>query len=112
MRRLLLNLTVALCAAVPLPALAQDDPDSLPEGEGREDAFYMCSACHSFQLISRQGMSRAMWDDTITLMNDRHGMMELEADERARILDYLAETFPPTAASPTGRRGWTNPFQP
>ncbi len=103
-------LAVALCFSA-TAGQAQDDPDSLPEGAGREDAFYMCSACHSFQVVSRQGMTREMWDSTIQLMNDRHRMIELLPDERERILTYLAETYPPVAGgASTGRRGWTNPF--
>ena len=101
----------ALCAAIATPAFAFDDPEDLPEGPGREDAFYNCIACHSFQVVVRQGMSRAMWDDTLTLMVERHGMWEMAEDERALVLDYLSEHYPAVAS--TGRsRGWVNPFAP
>lgn len=93
------------------PAAAFEDPEDLPEGPGREEAFYNCVACHSFQVVVRQGMSRGMWDDTMTLMVERHGMWELEEEERELIIDYLSTHFP--ASSDTGaRRGWTNPFAP
>jgi hypothetical protein len=98
----------AMCAAVASPAAAFDELDALPDGPGREESFYSCIACHSFQVVTRQGMSRAMWDDTITLMVERHGMPELQPDEREIIVEYLAEKFPPTAGG--SRRGWTNPF--
>lgn len=63
------------------------------------------------QVVTRQGMSRAMWEDTLRLMVERHGMPELEPDERELILSYLAEHFP-AATGTGGRRGWTNPFAP
>ena len=98
-------------AIIASPAVAYDDPEDLPEGPGREESFYSCVACHSFQVVVRQGMSRGMWDDTLTLMVERHGMWELEEEERELILDYLSTHFP--ASSETGtRRGWTNPFAP
>lgn len=99
----------ALCAALAAPAVAFEDPDDMPEGEGREDTFYACVACHSMQVVTRQGMTRAMWEDTITLMVERHGMPDLDPDERELILGYLSEHFPAAAGS---RRGWTNPFAP
>jgi hypothetical protein len=81
--------------------------DDLPPGEGREDTFYLCGACHSFNLVSRQGMSRGMWDNTLTLMVERHGMLELEDWERTLILDYLTAAYPPSQAPAAG---WSNPF--
>ena len=102
-------LGAALAAALALPAAAFDDPESLPEGPGREEAFYACIACHSMQVVTRQGMTRPMWEDTLRLMVERHGMPELEPDEHALILSYLAEHFP---ASTGTRRGRTNPFAP
>jgi hypothetical protein len=101
----------ALCAAIAAPAHAFEDPDDLPEGPGREETFFNCIACHSFQVVVRQGMSRPMWDDTLRLMVERHGMWELDEDERQLVLDYLSEHFPPTVSSGT-RRGWVNPFAP
>jgi hypothetical protein len=56
-------------------------------------------------------MSRPMWEDTLTLMVERHGMPELDEEERLLILDYLSEHYPGTAETGT-RRGWTNPFAP
>jgi hypothetical protein len=103
----------ALCAALLSgPALAFDDPEDMPEGAGREDTFYTCIACHSLQVVTRQGMSREMWEDTITLMVTRHGMPDLDPDERDVIVAYLAEHFPAAAPDGGGRRGWVNPFAP
>lgn len=99
--------TAALVLALALPAGAIDGPEDLPEGEGRDETFYSCVACHSLQVVTRQGMTHGMWQDTLHLMVERHGMFELEEDEFELILSYLSEHFP--AAQATGR-GWTNPF--
>lgn len=101
----------ALAAVIALPAAAFDDPEDMPEGAGREETFYACIACHSLQVVTRQGMTRPMWDDTLRLMVERHGMMELEPEERGLILDYLSEQFPAQTGT-GGRRGWVNPFAP
>lgn len=101
----------ALSVAIPATTFAFDNPEDLPEGEGREDAFYNCIACHSFQVVVRQGMSRPMWDDTLNLMVERHGMWEMDEEERQLVLDYLSEHFPPTVSTGTSR-GWVNPFTP
>lgn len=87
------------------PAGAFETPEDLPPGNGRDEAFYWCSACHSFNLVSRQGMSRLLWDDTLTLMVEKHGMVEPTVDERALLLDYLTSVYPPGK-----KRGWQNPF--
>lgn len=97
-----------LAALVAGPALGFDEPEDLPEGEGREETFYLCIACHSFTLVANQRMSRELWDDTFQFMIDRHGMFEPGNEERALIVDYLAHAFPPQRA----QRGWTNPFAP
>ncbi len=83
-----------------------EDPESFPDGPGRDDAFYACGACHSFKLVASQGFSRERWDDTISLMTERHGMPKLEGKDRELILNYLAKTFAPK----TEPRGFQNPF--
>ena len=87
------------------PAGAFEKPEDLPPGVGRDEAFYWCSACHSFNLVSRQGMGRPLWDDTLNLMVEKHGMVEPTGDERALLLDYLSSVYPPAK-----KRGWQNPF--
>lgn len=83
-----------------------EDPESFPPGEGRDDTFYTCSACHAFKLVASQGFSRERWDETIDLMVDRHGMAKPEAKDREILLNYLASAFPPKASP----RGFQNPF--
>src|SRR5690606_8715997 len=81
-----------------------DVPENLPDGPNREEIFWFCTACHSSELIRRQGLSRDRWDDVLTWMTERHGMAPLDGAERDKYLDYLSEALPPR------RRGFTNPF--
>lgn len=114
--RSLFPLLLLVFACAGLNALAQqpqpqfvpqaEDPDSYPDGPGRDDAFYACGACHAFKLVASQGFSRERWEETIDLMTERHGMAKLEGKDREIILDYLAKTFP----AKTGPRGFQNPF--
>jgi hypothetical protein len=111
-----LALAALLGAALAAPAQAQgpapreETVESLPPGPGREEAFGLCSACHAYRLVSNQGMSRERWDDTLTLMTTRHNMPDLQGDERALVLDYLASAHPERAAPARG--GFRNPFAP
>lgn len=84
-----------------------ETPEALPEGHGREDTFYRCTACHSTAVIRRSRLSRDRWDELMDWMTERHGMPPLEGDERRLIVDYLAGAFPPQEQR---RRGPSNPF--
>ena len=107
MRRGAAAFLLAFLGAAALAAAQQarlyEAPEDLPEGEGRDDAFYQCSACHGFNLVTRQGMSRALWEDTWDLMVERHGMADPGPEAREIILSYLAETFPPQRNRAAGR---------
>ena len=84
-----------------------ETPEVLPEGHGREDTFYRCTACHSTAVIRRSGLSRERWDELMDWMTERHGMPPLEGEERRLIVGYLAGAFPPREQR---RRGPANPF--
>ena len=84
----------------------QEDPEEFPDFPGREDTFYFCVACHNFQIVAQQGMSRHRWDSTLNMMTERHGMPEVEGDDRKAILDYLEKAFPESDTA----SGWQNPF--
>lgn len=87
------------------PPPHNDTIADLPEGKGREVTFYTCTACHGVALIKAQGLTRDLWDASIDLMLQRHRMPPVKAEDRAEILDYLVEQFPPRR-----RRGGDNPF--
>ena len=97
------------------PALAQapaftpsdEAPEDFPAGPGRDDAFYACTACHGFKLVTQQGQTRRQWDDTLDWMTQKHNMPRLDETQRKTVLDYLEATYPPRTA-PRGRQ---NPFQ-
>ncbi len=84
----------------------QETPEALPEGAAREEVFFACTACHATAVIRRSRLSRDRWDELMDWMTQRHGMNPLEGAQRERIVDYLAEHFPP--ARGRGRGG--NPF--
>ena len=67
---------------------------SLPEHDGRNETFAVCSACHSMRLVAQQGLDRDSWNETLELMTDEEGMAELPTDLHERILDYLVWAFP------------------
>lgn len=80
------------------PAFAQQyDPNDewhgLPEGEGREEVFFNCVACHSMGTIMQQRLSRRWWEITIERMIDDMGMPVPPEEEMPLILDYLEEHF-------------------
>ena len=83
-------------------------PEQFPEGAGRDETFYACTACHNFKLVAAQGMTRAQWDDSLNWMTTRHNMPAIDGDDRKVVLDYLERTYPPRA--PASRGGWQNPF--
>ena len=86
----------------------EETPEALPEGPGREETFYTCTACHNFKLVSAQGLTRSQWDESLSWMTRRHGMPDLQGADRDLILDYLERHFPPRAPSRAG--GFRNPF--
>jgi hypothetical protein len=92
------------------PAFApgEEKPGDLPDGPGREETFYACTACHNFKIVAAQGMTRAQWDDSLTWMTTRHNMADIQGADRELILNYLETHYAPRAP----RRGgaWTNPF--
>jgi hypothetical protein len=98
-RFLAVTLAGLLLAAAPSPStLHADEPEEpsvLPDGHGRDETFYLCTACHSSAIIRRSGFTRQQWDDLMDWMVERQNMSPLSPEERTLIVDYLAEAFPP-----------------
>jgi len=90
-RRAVLALMIGLGGV--LPAEAQDDYEALPEGEGKNIVYGVCSGCHSVKLVMQQGMTRKKWDKTLDWMYEQQGMPELQPDIEKQVLDYLAQHF-------------------
>lgn len=85
----------------------EESPEQFPAGLNRDDTFYFCTACHGFKIIAQQGMSRERWNETFDVMVKRHGMADLQGEQRDQMLDYLASAFPERRAP----GGWKNPFE-
>ncbi len=89
------------------PAFAQDEEMSvLPDGDGRDETFALCTACHNTAIIRRTRLPRPQWDGLMDWMVEKHGMNPLDDELRTTIVDYLARHFGPAATPPRAR----NPF--
>jgi hypothetical protein len=108
MRWLVLLFCAGMASAQDLSAVTApaEDPSVLPAGEGRDEVFYGCTACHSSAVIRRSRLSRAQWDGLMDWMVERHGMTPLEGADRVQVVDYLARHFGHAQAPARGR----NPF--
>ena len=73
----------------------EDDFQGMPPGEGREEVFGYCGACHSLKLVTQQGLSRSNWAEVLVYMVEEQEMAELEPEDRKLILDYLAHFYGP-----------------
>jgi len=87
---------------------AEEGPEQYPAHPNRDDAFYFCTACHSFKIVAAQRMSRERWDESLDWMVERHNMPKVEGEDRKKILDYLSSAFPERQEP----GGWRNPFAP
>lgn len=95
MRRLVAALLSGVAALAGGGSVTAVELEDLPEGPGREETFYTCSACHSFNLVVQQGQTREGWEELLDWMIEEQGMEPPEAEERRLILDYLAAHFGP-----------------
>jgi hypothetical protein len=114
MRRAHLAMLMLALAIAAGPADAQlkndeEGPEQYPAGPHRDEAFYFCTACHSFKIVAAQGMSRSRWDESLDWMVQRHSMPKLDGEDRDKILEYLSAAFPEKTGAPGG---WKNPFAP
>jgi hypothetical protein len=85
----------------------EEAPEQYPAGEHRDDTFYFCIACHGFKIVAQQGQSRERWNETFDIMTKRHGMVDVQGEQREQMLDYLSKAFPERRAP----GGWKNPFE-
>jgi hypothetical protein len=85
----------------------EEAPEQYPAGTHRDDTFYFCTACHGFKIVAQQGQTRERWSETIDIMASRHGMVDVQGEQREQMLDYLSKAFPERRAP----GGWKNPFE-
>jgi cytochrome c5 len=91
-----LALSAAVAAAqepAPQPPPAPQ-PAPAPPTEAQVKALFesACSSCHDTGFVGEHRKSRADWDWTVSTMISRGA--ELNSDEAALIVDYLAKTYP------------------
>lgn len=65
----------------------------LPDTEGAETTFYMCTACHSTAIIRQQHVTDARWDSLWQWMIEEQGMNDPGPEVREEILTYLKRHF-------------------
>ena len=89
----LLTSVIAVVSSVQMAAAQQIDP-RMPEGPNREFVSKVCSECHALSnLYSTVGRTRDGWDRVLEDMK-QYGM-NVTAQERALILEYLATSLGP-----------------
>jgi mono/diheme cytochrome c family protein len=67
-------------------------PD-LPEGQGKATVIAVCTQCHGSNNFSTLRMSRSAWESEVSDMKDK-GAVATD-DDFKRIVEYLAQNFPP-----------------
>ena len=94
-------LTVIATLLVSSGALASgDDFRGLPEGEGRDLVHVVCDGCHSIKLVVQQGLSRDSWAESLDLMVEEQGMVEMDPETYAIVLEYLSQYLGPDHRPP------------
>ena len=96
-----------------LALLAQVESSSdsvLKPGQGRDIVTAACTHCHTAEIIVASHMSRKTWDTTLTWMQQTQGLVELEPDIRALILDYLVLTQGLDDEAESGSSPWASPL--
>ena len=77
-----------------------EDFGGLPEGEGRDLVYVVCDGCHSIKLVVQQGLSRDSWAESLDLMVEEQGMVEMDPESYAIVLDYLSQYLGPDHRPP------------
>jgi len=71
---------------------AAAQPRDLPAGPNRDLVSRACQACHDLSMVlAATGLTREGWDATIEEMIS-YGM-RVDADDRAKMLDYLSNNL-------------------
>jgi len=54
-----------------------------------------CIACHSLKLVTQQRGTAAQWLGLIRWMQEKQNLWQFDPDTESRIINYLAENYPP-----------------
>ncbi len=72
-----------------------DASSGLIKNPGWESVRAHCGGCHSHALVTSQRADRQTWLDMIRWMQATQNLWQFPPDTEKRILDYLAENYPP-----------------
>ncbi len=92
---ILLGCAAALRATSAEPGVTGLKPVELPDGKGKDEVEAYCSPCHSLRLVVQQRLKRSDWDEVLVSMVKEQGMNKMPPDDRALMLDYLAQHVGP-----------------
>jgi len=88
------RLLLGALISVAMLGAAAAQPRDLPAGLNRDLVSRACQACHDLSMVlAATGLTRAGWDATIEEMIS-YGM-RVDADDRAKMLDYLSNNLGP-----------------
>jgi cytochrome c5 len=94
-------------AAVQEPPAPQPAPAPTPQPQGTPDAKAIlesaCTSCHGLDFITEKRKDRPDWEFTVNQMISRGA--DLNPDEAAAVIDYLAKTYPRTPAADAKPQG-------
>ena len=81
-----------------VPAIADEDKESLPDGPGKETTIKVCGKCHGMDVTVSRHESADGWN-AIVLQMIKRGAKGTN-DQFGEVVDYLAEHFPKSQAEP------------
>ena len=64
----------------------------LPEGDGKKLVQEVCSGCHGLDIVVSQRTDKTGWQQIVDYMVQRGA--SAKDDEIAKMVDYLAKSFP------------------
>ncbi|MCH8302180.1 MAG: hypothetical protein IH912_05460 [Proteobacteria bacterium] len=95
MKRKLLLTALLLLPGAALQAAEIDEATGLIRNPGWELVRIHCGGCHSHATVTGQRADRQTWLGMIRWMQATQNLWQFDAATEARILDYLAENYPP-----------------
>lgn len=97
--RLAVAVLIAILAvqAVPAQEVEIDSFTGLKMNDDWQLVRNNCIACHSLKLVTQQRGSAAQWLALIRWMQEKQNLWQFDPDTESRIINYLAENYPPQA---------------
>ena len=86
---------ILLLPAAAIPADEIDQASGLIKNPGWEMVLIHCGGCHSHALVTGQRADRQTWLDIIRWMQATQNLWQFDPETETRILDYLADNYPP-----------------